>query len=135
MLLDAVARPLVEDLPAERSADLLDEPRPPDEEARPPEADAERPPDEDFDDADFLLPPELALRLPDEALLLPVLLLPEARPEDWLRDFFIDIWFENDDYCFLQFSIIPEQHHRPNCCGSMHRSCCGCRNPLCWYLD
>lgn len=101
MLLDAVARPLVEDLDAERGADLLDEPRPPDEEARPPEADAERPPDEDFDDADFLLPPELALRLPDEALLLPVLLLPEARPEDWLRDFFIDIWFENDDYCFL----------------------------------
>ena len=128
MLLDAVARPLVEDLPAERSADLLDEPRPPDEEARPPEADAERPPDEDFDDADFLLPPELALRLPDEALLLPVLLLPEARPEDWLRDFFIDIWFDNDDYFSIYIPIFNEPH-RPNCCGSRRRSCFDCMSP------
>jgi hypothetical protein len=86
-------------LEAARGADLLDDPRPPDDEDRLLEADAERPdeaedlpPEEvDFDDADFLLAPELELLLPEDELLLEERPDDDARPEDWLRDFFIDV--------------------------------------------
>lgn len=84
---------------------MLDDPRLPDEEERLPEADAERPDEaedlppeeEDLDDADFLVAPELEPRLPEDELLLEERPDDDARPEDWLRDFFIDVWFYNDD--------------------------------------
>ena len=102
---DVVARPFEELFDAARGADLLDDPRLPDEEERLPEADAERPDEaedlppeeEDLDDADFLVAPELEARLPEDELLLEERPDDDARPEDWLRDFFIDVWFYNDD--------------------------------------
>jgi hypothetical protein len=96
--LEAVVRPFDDAFEDARGADLLDEPRLAADEERLLEAEADRPPeDDDLDDADFLLPPELALRLPEAALLLEERPEDDARPEDWLRDFFIDVWFYNDD--------------------------------------
>jgi hypothetical protein len=104
-----VARPFEEAFDAARGADLAATPRPFAVAPRPVEADAERLPVADEDrpldgvlaDTDFLLLAGVALRLLTEEVLL--LLVAEerpedeARPEDWLRDFFINVWFYNDD--------------------------------------
>jgi len=104
-VLDAVARPFEDTLEVVLGAALPAVPLTP-EDARPLDAEAERPleaeadrplVDDDLVAAVFLVLRAFVLRLPTDALLLEERPEDDARPEDWLRDFFINVWFYNDD--------------------------------------
>jgi hypothetical protein len=95
-LLDGAAFEPLEEVDALEDA-LLDDAEVRPEEEEPLEEVEDDRPDEDLVAADFLAPAELELERPPEDLLLVEERPEDARPEDWLRDFFISGCFCNDD--------------------------------------